>query len=71
MNTKNVSKEQKGNNANRVLAVRCVNPKTTMLKIDKIYEVTESEYFKDCYILDVGWNWILSKDMFVVVGNDR
>ena len=59
------------NSTNAVLAVRCINPKNTGLKTDKVYEVTESEYFKDCYILDVGWNWVLSKDMFELVGNDR
>ena len=46
------------------LSVRCINPKNTGLKIDKVYQVTESENFKDCYILDVGWNWVLSKDLF-------
>lgn len=57
--------------ANNVLAVRCINPQKTGLKTDKVYEVIESQNFKDCYILDVGWNWVLSKDMFELVGNDR
>ncbi len=56
------------NSTNAVLAVRCINPKNTGLKTDKVYEVTESENFKDCFILDVGWNWMLSKDMFELVG---
>ena len=47
--------------------VRCINPKNTGLKTDKIYKVVESEHFKDSYILDVGWNWIMPKDMFEVV----
>ena len=67
MSTENVSKEQKGNDANRLLAVRCINPKNTGLKTDKIYTVTECKNFDNCYILDVGWNWILSKDIFEVV----
>lgn len=62
-----VSNEEQSNNANLLLAVRCINPKNTGLKTDKVYKVTESKHFKNCYILDVGWNWILSKDMFRVI----
>ena len=70
METKFKNKQSSRNDGNTVLAVLCINPKNTGLKTDKVYEVIESEYFKDCYILDVGWNWVLSKDMFELVGND-
>ena len=57
------------NNEGNSISVRCINPKNSQLKTDKIYHATESEYFKDCYVIDVGWNLVLSKDMFEVIGN--
>lgn len=57
-------------NDSNSISVRCINPKNSPLKTDKIYQVTESKYFKDCYILDVGWNLVLSKDIFEVIDND-
>lgn len=55
------------NNNKDSISVRCINPKNSDLKTDKIYQATESEYFKNCFIIDVGWNLILSKDMFEVI----
>jgi hypothetical protein len=51
----------------KIVLVRCINPKNTGLKTDKIYEATESEYIKECYIIDVGWNLVVRKDMFEVM----
>ena len=59
-----MERERKNKN---VILVRCINPKNTDLKTDKIYEATESEYVKECYIIDVGWNLVVSKDMFEVL----
>ena len=63
----NIENNETDSDTNNFLAVRCINPKNTGLKKDKVYKVTESEHFKYCYILDVGWNMILSKDMFEVI----